>query len=165
MAFGAVILLLPVILSIHNIDEYAQHRGFAHSYQSRLPARFRTRRVFAWSATLLTIAVAALCLLTYVHENPTLQSTAAVAIFALSWNAVGHCTLSAIRRSLLPGTRSAGALVLPYSGAAIFVMHTTLGLSFETLLGYAALGAVVLPLAAMTSLSLGYALSRLTAPA
>lgn len=161
MTFGAVILLFPVILALHNLDEYVQHREFAGAYLSRLPERLRTRRVLAWSATLLTIAVTVLCLCAYFYESPALLWVSVVAIFALSWNAIGHCALSAVRRSLIPGTRSACFLVLPYSAAAIVLMHADLGIAFQTLLAYAVLGAIAVPLAAIVFLALGFGLSRL----
>jgi hypothetical protein len=159
MAFGAIILLFPVVLSLHNVEEYLQHGEFAGTYHSRLPERLRTRRVFGSTAILLTIAVAALCLLTYRYEGARLRWICEISMFALLWNALGHCALSAIRRSLVPGARSACALVLPYSAVAVFVMHTSLGLSFRALLGCALLGAVTMPLAALVFLPFGYGLS------
>jgi hypothetical protein len=161
MTLEVVILPFPAVLALHNIDEYLQHGEFAAVHHSRLPERFRTRRVFGWAATLLTVAVAGLCVLMYVYRGPTLRSIAEISIFALFWNAVGHCALSAMRRSMVPGTRSACALVLPYSAAAICLMHVSLGMSFETLLGYAAVGAVTGPLAAIVFLPIGYGISRL----
>jgi hypothetical protein len=61
---------------------------------------------------------------------------------------------------VLPGTRSAGALVLPYSCIAIFAMHVSLAIPFRTLLEYAGLGAIALPLAAGVFVSMGYAASE-----
>lgn len=160
MTFGAVILLLPLVLSIHNLDEYTHHPEFARWQRSPLPERFATRRVFAWAAMLLTLTVAIVSLLTYRYEYPLLRSIWIVSMFALAWNALGHCALSAARRSLLPGTRSAGALVLPYAGIAIFALHVSLAIPFRTLLEYAGLGALALPLAAGLFASMGYAVSR-----
>jgi len=165
MTFEATILLFPLVLFVHNMDEYLQQRAFTEAYHVRLPERFRTRRVLGWSAALLTIAAAVLSLLTYVHESPALRWILEVSIFAMLWNAVGHCALSAVRHSLVPGTRSAGALVLPYSAVAIIGMHTGLGIPFETLLGYAVVGAAAVPLTAATFLALGYSISRLMARA
>lgn len=161
MTFAAVILLFPLVLAVHNMDEYLQLREFIEAYHSRVPARFRTKRVLGWAAALLAVAAAVLSLLTYAYDSPPLRWILEVSIFALLWNAIGHCALSAIRHSIVPGTRSACVLVLPYSAVAISVMHAGLGISFATLVGYAVIGAAAVPVTAAVFLALGYTVSRL----
>ena len=165
MTFAAVVLLFPLVLTIHNMDEYSQQSAFTEAYHSHVPARFRTKRVLGWAAALLSAAAAVLSLLTYAYANAPLRWLLEVSIFALFWNAIGHCALSAIRHTIVPGTRSACVLVLPYSIVAISVLHAGLAIPVRALLGYAVAGAIAVPLTALTFLAMGYGVSRLTARA
>ena len=162
MTFLVLSLLLPVVLAIHNFDEYARYDGFVRIYHSRLPERVTTRRVVRNAAILLTLAVAALGALTYTNRSPFLVALSKVTIFALLVNGIGHCITSLKRRTLVPGTLTAITLVLPYSVIALVVMRTNLGDSGWSLLRYAAFGALAIPLATISFLWLGYGVSRLT---
>jgi len=46
MTFAAVNLLFPVVLAIHNFDEYSRCDDFIRAYHPRLGEKLATRRVF-----------------------------------------------------------------------------------------------------------------------
>jgi len=112
---------------------------------------------------LLTLAAAVSGALTYVYKSAVLLTISRIAIFALLGDALGHCILSLKRRELVPGTLSAFALVLPYSGVAIVIMRASLGDSFWSLFRDAILGLILAPLAILSLLWISHGLSRLTA--
>jgi len=162
MTFAALNLLSPLVLAAHNADEYRRYEDFVREYHGRLPAKLASRSVMRNAAILLPIAAAAIAVPAYLWRAPTLMTIARIAIFALMLNAIGHCALSLKRRSMLPGTHSAIALVLPYSSVCVFVMRTQLADSWWFLVRCAALGAVAVPLAVFSSLSISYGISRMT---
>jgi hypothetical protein len=163
MTFAALNLLFPVVLAAHNADEYRRYEDFVREYHGRLSARLATRNVMRNAAILLPIVAAALAVPTYAWNPTALMTIARIAIFALMLNAIGHCALSVKRRSMLPGTVSAIALVLPYSLVCLFAMRTQLGDSWWFLLRCAALGAIATPITVFLFLWMAYGLSRLTA--
>jgi uncharacterized protein with HXXEE motif len=163
MTFAAVNLLFPVVLAIHNFDEYSRYDDFIRAYHPRLGRKLSTRRVFRDALILLTSAAAGLGALTYVYQSAGLLTISKIAIFALLLNALGHCILSLKRRELVPGTLSAVALVLPYSAVAIVIMRASLGDSFRSLFRDAIFGLILAPLAILSLLWISYGLSRLTA--
>ena len=65
MSFVAFNLLFPIVVAVHNIDEYRGYTDFVRSYPSWL-AKKLTRRVLGWAAILLTLAVTALAVATYI---------------------------------------------------------------------------------------------------
>ncbi|MGC9292817.1 MAG: HXXEE domain-containing protein [Acidobacteriaceae bacterium] len=163
MTFDALDLLFPIILAIHNIDEYSCYDDFVRAFHPRLAKKLTTRRVIRDAAILLTLAVAVLGALTYVYKGAVLTMISKVAIFALLLNGIGHCVLSIKRRALVPGTLSAVALVLPYSVIAIVIMRTSTGDTFRSLFCYALFGALSIPLAVLSFLWISYGLSQLIA--
>jgi hypothetical protein len=163
MSFPALNLLFPVVLAIHNLEEYSRYDDFMRAYHVRLPAKFTTRPVMRDATVLLTLAVAVLDGLTYFYKGAVLVAISETAIFALMLNGVGHCILSLKRRSLIPGTLSAVALVLPYSAIAIASMPMSKGESIRSLLVYALLGGLATPLAVATFLSISYGFSQVKA--
>ncbi len=164
MTFAALNLLFPVLLAIHNVEEYSRCDEFIRVYPGRLAQRFTTRRVIRDAATLLTLAVAGISVLAYALRTEILIRISQVAIFALALNAIGHCVVSIKRRRFTPGTFSAITLVLPYSVVAIVMMHVRLGEPVAALVGWAVLGAAALPIAIVLFLAMGYGLSRLYPP-
>jgi len=160
MTFPALMLLFPIVLGIHNTEEYLRFDDFIRTYHSRLPAKLTTRCVVRNAAILLTVAAAVLAALTYLQRAQALFAVSRVAILALMLNAVGHCALSLKKHAVTPGTVSAVALILPYSVVSVVVMHTQLGDSLALLVFSAAVGAVATPLAVALSLGIGYLCCR-----
>lgn len=161
MTFDGLILLFPIVLGIHNLDEYSRYDEFIAIYHRRLSRRITDRRVIRAAAVLLTGAAAVIVLLTYLYGTPTLHLISRVAVFALTLNALGHCGLSILRRKLVPGTRSAIALVFPYSAVAIYTMHSNLGDSAAALGWYGLLGALATPFIVLVALAGGVAWTHL----
>lgn len=161
MAFDVLLLLFPIVLAIHNIDEYERHEQFIAAYHSPLPAGLTTRPAIFWAAVTLTVAAAVLCLCALIWHNPAILLVAKVSMCALVLNAVCHCLLSLKGRKMLPGTWSACMLVLPYGVIAFMVMRTSLAESATTIFRYALIGAVTIPLAIVVFLLLGNGIARL----
>jgi hypothetical protein len=61
-------LLFPVVLAVHNIDEYNRYDDFVRSYPSWLAQKL-TRPIVRWAAVLLTLAAAVLVALTYFYRS------------------------------------------------------------------------------------------------
>jgi uncharacterized protein with HXXEE motif len=164
MSFQILILLLPLVVALHNADEYRRYEEFARIYFRRgLLARLVSRTVLRNALTFVTFAVVVLCVWSYISRTEMLLIASRVAIFALGVNAVGHCLLSATRRSLTPGTVSAALVALPYSVVAVITMRVVLGDSLIALVSYACLGVVTVPLAVVASILVGFGISRLAA--
>jgi hypothetical protein len=157
MTFAAVNLLFPVVVALHNFEEYHGYADFVRSYPAWLAEKL-TRRVVGWAAILLTLTVTALAVATYFYRTEVLLAIAKIAIIGLALNCLGHCILSITRRRVVPGTLSGAVIVLPYSLIAIMLMRTNLQDSFLALFGYAAVGAIVTPVAIGLFLWLSYVL-------
>lgn len=157
-----MLLLFPLVLAIHNLDEIARHEDFVAAYHARLPAALTSASALWWALTTLTLAAAVLCLSAVLWQNPILLLMAKVSIYALLLNAIGHCLLSVKRRKLLPGTRSAALLVLPYGVLALTVILKDSPVS--TVIRHALAGAITIPLAVAVFLLLGNAIARLRPP-
>jgi hypothetical protein len=164
MAFNVLVLLFPIVLAIHNLDEFAQYGDFVGTYHSRLPAKLTARPAVFWAATAVTIAAALLCLSALVWQKPVLLLAAKVSICALLLNAIGHCLLALKRRKWLPGTWSACILVLPYGLIALVTMRISVGDSTAAIIRYAFLGAITIPLAVVVFLLVGNGIARLSIP-
>jgi hypothetical protein len=160
MSFAALNLLFPIVVAVHNIDEYRGYTDFVRSYPSWLAEKL-TRRVLGWAVILLTSAVTALGVATYFYQNDVLLVVSKIATIGLALNCLGHCFLSLKRRALVPGTVSGALLVLPYSVIAVFMMRTDFRDSFLGLFGYAAIGAIATPVTIGTFLWMGYLLAGL----
>lgn len=161
MRFQVLNLLFPVILAIHNFEEYIGHDRFAQVYHRRLPRGLTVRPVVRNALIALTTAAAALCVVTYLIPSRLLLAASKIAVWALALNGLGHCLMSWRRRTWLPGTVSACALVLPYSAAAVWVMHVGARDSATAIGLYAAMGALAGPAVALAFLGMGHGLARL----
>ena len=164
MALNVIVLLLPIVLAIHNLEEYLQHEDFINTYHPGLSARLTARPATFWAITTLTAAVAFICVVAVLSKNQALLSISKISIGAVMLNAVSHCLLSLKRRRWVPGTRSACFLVLPYSVIALIVMRTGAGDSPALMLRYALLGAITIPLAVGGFLLVGYGIASLRVP-
>jgi Protein of unknown function with HXXEE motif len=163
MTFDVFILLFPIVLALHNLEECAGYEEFIKAYHARLPETLTTRATILGAAIALTIAAAVVCLAALVWKTPLLVQIAKVAICALLLNAVGHCVVSLRRRKWLPGTRTAAILVLPYGALALIVMRTATGDSAADLVRYALLGAITIPLTVAVFLLVGVGIAKLRA--
>ena len=114
MTFPTSNLFLPLVLTIHNVEEYVHYEDFARNFHGKLPSKMTTRRVVRDALILLTLSVGTVSVLTYRYRSSALVKTSQVATFALTLNGVGHCMLSIKQGTLLPGAASALAVVLPY---------------------------------------------------
>lgn len=159
MTFAILNLLFPIVVAVHNIDEYRGYENFVRSYPAWLAEKL-TRKVFGWAAILLTLAVTALAVATYFYQNDVLLMASKIAIIGLALNCIGHCLLSLKRRALVPGTLSGIILVLPYSAIAVAMMLNDLRDSLLGLFGYAAIGAIATPVAIGAFLWTGYLLAH-----
>ncbi len=159
-------LLFPVVLAIHNIDEYVRYDDFIQAGYPSWLAKKLTRPIVRRAAVLLTLAAAVLVALTYFNRSDVLITISKVAIIALGLNGIGHCLLSLKNRAVLPGTLSAIVLVLPYSAIAVMMMLIN---SRETHPGlFCAMprsGAVVAPIVIGSVLTVSYGFSWLCRPA
>ena len=161
MTFPALNLLLPVVLAVHNYEQYSRYDEFVQIYRPLVPERFITRQVIRGAAIFLTVAVALLSALTYLSATAGLIDAAKVATFALLLNAIAHCLQSLRRHRLTPGSFSAIALVLPYTLAEIAAMRAWLGDSMASLLRFALVGAIAVPIVAAVFTLLSYGVLRL----
>jgi O-antigen/teichoic acid export membrane protein len=159
-ALDWITLLLPLVLAVHNADEYARYEDFVEAYHPRLNKKLTARPVIRNAVVLLTVSVALLAGFSYMYKSDVLRAVCKLAILALMLNGVSHCVLSLKRRRILPGTLSAALLVLPYSVVAIVVMRSESGDSYAHLALLAALGGLMVPLAIALFLGLGYGISR-----
>ena len=159
-AFEWVTVLLPLLVAVHNVDEYARYDDFVRAYHSRFLAKRVSRPAMRNTLIAVTLFVAMIAWLAYVHKG-VYVALCNITILAFMENAIGHCVLSLKRRTLVPGTLSAAVLVLPYSIVAIASMRADLASSYSSLLLLAACGAVAMPLFIIGFIWLGYGISRL----
>ncbi len=94
MTFIVVYLLFPLVLAIHNVDEYSRHGDFVRIYHSRLAAKLTSSSAIKLALIWLTLAAAVLSVLTYAYPHPLLLMVARIALFALMLNGLGHGILS-----------------------------------------------------------------------
>lgn len=160
-AFDWVTVLLPLVAAVHNVDEYARYDDFVRAYHSRFLAKRVSRLAMRYTLIVVTLFVAIIACLAYVHKGGIYVALLNVTIFAAMENAIAHCALSLKRRTLIPGTFSAVLLVLPYSIVAIATMRADLATSYSSLLLFAASAAVAMPLSIVGFIWLGYGISRL----
>ena len=160
-AFEWVTVLLPLLVAVHNVDEYARYDDFVRAYHSRLLAKQVSRPAMRNALIAVTLFVAMIAGLAYIHKGGVYVVLCNITILAFMENAIGHCVLSLRRRTLVPGTLSAAVLVLPYSIVAIASMRVDLASSYSSLLLLAACAAVAMPLFIIGFIWLGYGISRL----
>jgi len=156
-----VTLLLPLLVAVHNVDEYARYDDFVRAHHSRFLAKQASRPAMRNALIAVTLFVAVIAGLAYVHRGGVYVVLCNITILAFMENAIGHCALSLKRRTLVPGTLSAAVLVLPYSIVAIASMRADLASSYSSLLLLAACGAFAMPLFIIGCIWLGYGISRL----
>ena len=156
MNVATLSLFYPVILGIHNAEEYLRYNDFVRAHRGRVTARLLARPVIRNAGVLLTLAATVLCVLVWLRGSDLLIEAFVVAVFALMLNAFGHVAMTLRQRAITPGTISAVALVLPYSVWVIVAFRTSTGASWMSLLGTAGLGLLAIPLAVTVFLLLGY---------
>jgi hypothetical protein len=157
-----IALLLPVVLAVHNAEEFAQYDRFARTFQGRIPSVLTTRKVSGGAMLLVTVAAAALAGAAHCTESEPARAAVKVAVFAIAWNALGHGVLSLRERAVLPGTVTALLVVLPYGVLAVHAMREQDGDSARRLLFFALTGAVALPTVVLAAAALSYGALRVT---
>lgn len=158
-ALGAIQLLFPVVLGLHTWEEFRQRDAFVRRSAMRRWAALTDTPALAGAAVLMMLSAVVASLAAYAGVASAARAIVEVAVFALLFNALGHVASSLVRREAVPGTLSAVGLVLPYAIAAVVVLHIGQGQPLPTLLEYAAVGALGMPLAALVFLVLGYVLT------
>ena len=103
MSIYALGLLFPIILGVHNAEEYFRRDDFLRGYPPRI-ARLLSRQAIRTAMVLLTMAAALISVLAWWLRTTWLLDVAVVADFALALNALGHVGRSIRWRSLAPGT-------------------------------------------------------------
>jgi hypothetical protein len=151
-------LLFPIILGIHNAEEYGRHDDFIRDYPARV-ARYVSPPVVRAAMVWLTLAAAVVSVLAWIYRTSWLLDIALVADFALLLNAFGHIGRSMYRRSLTPGTVSAVCLVLPYSAVVTAMLRHSENMSWGRIASLLALGVPAIPVTVAICLALGYAVS------
>ena len=149
-------LLSPVVLALHNAEEFARYEEFTRVFPLRLVSEFGSRDVVRNALGLSVTGVGALSGLAFVWPGSFAARAARVTVFALFWNSVGHCVLSLKGRAWTPGSFSAVFLVLPYSAICIGLMRRESEASIRRFGLYALLGFVAGPVAIALFLSVGY---------
>lgn len=158
-AFDAIELLFPVVLGLHTREELGQREAFVQRSAVRWLAPLADARTLAGAAAFMLLSAATVSALAYAGTWAMAPMIIKAAIFALLFNALGHIGFSLVEGKPVPGTFTAVCLLLPYSATAIALMRALAGESAETLLRYAAAGAVGMPLATLAFLLLGRVLT------
>ncbi len=160
MTFRALNLCLPMVLAVHNAEEYLRYDAFLTSVPAGVMRKFVARRVLRNALLLLTASAALSSTATYIYDDKRLIILSRAAIFALLLNGLGHIAASLVRQRCEPGTVSAVLLILPYSAAAMVAMRVPRQDRPRFLLRYGVLGAATLFLASAGFLSISYGLVR-----
>ena len=161
MTSDGMALLLPVVVALHNAEEFALYGRFPGACQPRLPAPLTTRAVVGGAMILVTVAAAVLAWAAYHAEDGYAHTAVRVAVFALLWNALGHGLLSLRRRTLLPGTVTALLVVLPYAIASVLGIEAHAGAPAKQLLSLGLAGAAALPAIVLVAIGLSYSVLQL----
>ncbi len=156
----AVILLFPAVLAAHNLDECWRIDEFIRLHRHLLRCRCSQRSPVFFAASLLPLAAAVLCAAIIQHPVPIPRYIANIFIVALLLNALGHCILSLMQRSITPGTLSAMMLVMPYCVMAIVIMTRGLGYTLRTWIHITGIAVVTGPATIFLFLGLGHGLMR-----
>ena len=160
MTFRTLNLCFPLVLAVHNAEEYFQADAFGAVWLESAMQKRVTRRILRNAMLLLTASAALTSIATFLSRDKRLLILSRAATFALLLNALGHGAASLVRRRWLPGSVSAVWLILPYSAAAIAAMRVSRGELPRFLFRSAVLGAVTLPLATGGFLAISFGLAR-----
>ena len=160
MTFRTLNLCFPLVLAIHNAEEYLHYDALMTVLPAASLRKRVTRRILRDALLLLTASAAFASAATYVSEDKRLLTLSRAATFALLLNGLGHGAASLVRRRWQPGTFSAVLLILPYSAAAIAAMRVPQEDMPRFLIRSSVLGAVTLPLATAGFLSISFGVAR-----
>jgi hypothetical protein len=163
LSFRALYLLFPLVLTLHNLDEFRDSRSRSPPpIPLRWLPRHSQREVMRLAMILLTLASVGVAVCNYLGRD-SIAMVAELSVFALLFNAVVHLSISLRARSFTPGTRSALILVLPYCVVTIVALHQDAGRSAEALLPLALAGLIALPLTIILTLAVSLGLYQLIA--
>jgi Protein of unknown function with HXXEE motif len=161
LTFAALYLLFPIVLAVHNLDEYRHARGLPPNPRARWYSSYLRGHGARVAMIVLTAAAAVVAVLNYTSHTKALTAAAELSVFALLFNAVGHILLSLANHAWQLGARSAAFLVLPYSLAVIAVMASESGQSVVALWPVAVGGLIFLPAAILVALAIARAVCAL----
>ena len=162
-SFRALYLAYPIVLGVHNWDEWIEAKRLRASSHPWSPSRYFGSDIARFAMISLVLASAALALLNYIVSSDGLATLAELSVFALFFNAIGHVLISMTARTRTPGTRSAALLLLPYSTAAIAGAVQGSGRQLLGLWRLALAGLVVLPVGIVIALAIATAARGLIA--
>lgn len=156
-----LVLLLPLIFILHNVEEYISFDQFKDIYLKVIGRDFFDRNIFLFAISFLSISVSSIIIANYFISNHYLQLVTVIIVFSIFINGIQHCIGSLICRKILPGMLTAVFLIIPFS--IIFILK----LKYEILFGikdfivYMIVSAVVTYVAIFVSLFFGYFLNKL----
>lgn len=107
-------LLLPVILILHNAEEYWSFEEFKKTHLRFIKEKFRQRKIFLYALVILTTCASGICISNYFVGGRTFQFVTTIIVLSLFLNGIQHCISSLWARKILPGTISAAFLLIPY---------------------------------------------------
>jgi hypothetical protein len=162
-SFRALYLAFPIVLGMHNWDEWIDAKRLSGSSHRWLPSKYLGGDVVRFAMISLVFASAAVAVLNYLVSSEKLATLAELSLFALLFNAIGHVLMSMTARARTPGMRSAAFLVLPYSATAIAVAAQGSGRQALGLWRVALAGLVALPVMIVIALAIALAAHRLIA--
>lgn len=138
------------MLAVHNVDDCMRGNEWMRVYRvGRMGTRCAVR------ALVVGMVLAAIWVAGMAYETGGWVWASRAPVFAMLLNGLGHGLLSVKRREVVPGTVSAALLVVPYAVLTAVSMLGEPGSSPGLLLGYAALGAVGMPVVIALCLALG----------
>lgn len=112
---AALGLLIPVILTVHNAEEYFAFKVFKRFYLKFLNKKLQNRTVFLYAICILTLFASVICISNYFLKSKSTQLLTTIVVISLLLNGIQHCISSLRAREFLPGTFSSLLLLIPYS--------------------------------------------------
>lgn len=149
-------LLLPIILILHNIEEYRSFDEFKTFYLKKMNPKLLHRKVFGYALILLTLFVSALCISNYLMNRPLLQFATTLVALSLLINGMHHCISSLRMRKMLPGTLSSIFLFIPCTVVYLIYLERETPFGLFDLVRWSILSMILMFVAIRLSLWTGY---------
>lgn len=150
-------LLLPVIFSVNNYEEYYFFSEFPKQYFRFVGIRFNDRGVFLYAIMILQIFVTVLIGINYFSNNEIYDVLLLIVNCSIVINILQHIVASFVFKKIVPGTRSALLLLTPYE----LIYFKSLRLDAPEILFYFSISFLIMPLFIYVSLWTGYFLKRI----
>ena len=151
-----LVLLLPVIFVLHNIEEYLYYDKFTNYYPKFVDQKFNDQKVFLVAVSILSVAVALIAGLDYCFSNNIIKHLTVIVLFSVFINAIQHCICSLFFRKILPGTITSVLLIIPYAIIFITTAKLELNFGFKELISYGIASIFVMIISILISLKIGY---------